>query len=244
MKRQRKFAWDVAKQHQAKKRRTAAPALKRQNAVVGYQSGRALLGQPAQELKAFDVATAVVASSTIAGPPTFQLTNGVANGSELYQRVGRKIYMKSLRFRATLAPNAVANEGQQRLIIYYDANPNGAAPAMADILLDANAAAATTSYSEINLNNRSRFKIIRDTQWLVGQATNIAGATEIVPDPIKESMNVDYFIPLNGLETVFNATGGGLITSINTGALGWVIFGDANAADYSLTVHTRLRYYD
>lgn len=220
------------------------PATKKSRTTGDYQKGRELARTPKQELKAFDVATTTTASSTIAGPPTFQTLNAMINGAELYQRVGRKIYMKNLHFRAILQPNGLASEAQNRMIIYYDSNPNAAAPLIGDLIRDSNAAAAVTSYSEINLFNRQRFKILRDIQWITGSTTNVAGAAEIVPDPIKESFNQDIFIKLGGLEAVYNGTNGGTVADIQTGAIGFVIFGDANSAAFSLTWHSRLRYYD
>lgn len=213
-------------------------------AGAGYQAGRAMSAQPKQELKAFDVATAAIASSTIAGPPTFQCVNASVVGAELYQRVGRKTYNKSLHFRANFSPSGAASESYNRLIIFYDSNPNGAAPVIGDLIRDSNAAAGVTEKSEINLFNRERFQILRDYPLIGGSTTNIAGAAEIIPDPIKSTYNIDFFIPLKGLETVFNAVNGGTIADIQTGAIFWVLFGDANAGAWQMSAHTRVRYYD
>ena len=226
------------------------PAMKKKTkssnvgAGVGYQAGRAMAAQPKQELKAFDTPVTAVTAQAIAGPPTFQTLNLMVNGAELYQRVGRKCYMKSLHFRGIIQPVGAANETYLRLIIYYDSNPNGANNTIQDLLQDSNAAAATTFQSEINLFNRERFQILRDYPFIGGSSTNIAGATEIVPDPIKNSCNIDFFIPLKGLESVYNAVNGGTIADIQTGALKYVFFGDANAIGYELISHSRVRYYD
>lgn len=211
-----------------------------------YQRGRELLKpQLGIELKAFDVAYTSTVSNTIAAPPPFYCLNAVTNGSELYQRVGRKIYMKSLHFRGAFQPNAAANEQVGRVIIYYDSQPNAAAPTVAALIQDSNAAAASTVFSEINLINRQRFKILRDYQVLLGGVNAVAATVEVVPDPIKNSLNVDFFIKLKGLETIFNAVNGGTIADISSGSIGMVFFGDA-AADlhWQLNWQSRLRYYD
>ena len=212
--------------------------------VAGYQKSRELHKQPKMELKAFDNATTTTAFSTIAGPPVPVCLNTIVNGAELYQRVGRKVYNRSLHFRGAIQPNGASMETHARVIIYYDSSSNKAFPAIADFLKDANAAAATTHLSEINLDNRSRFQIIRDYQVLLGEASALAGTVEIIPDPIKNSLNVDFFIKLRGLETIYNVTNGGTIADITTGSINVVFLGDANCATYSMTWHSRLRYYD
>lgn len=224
------------------------PALKKQKSSFyvpagDYQKGRELLKTPKQELKAFDVALTTTLGATIAGPPAFNVLNAITNGAELYQRVGRKTYMKSLHFRAQLTPSGVATEAVGRIVIFYDSQPNAANPVIAGLLQDSNAAAATTWISEINLTNRQRFKILRDYQVLMGSSTNIGGANEIIIDPIKNSFNIDMFIKLGGLETIYNATNGGTIADITSGALHMVFFGDANIS-YNLNWSSRLRYYD
>lgn len=209
-----------------------------------YQKGRELARTPKQELKAFDIANTTNTFTTVAGPPTFNTLNALVNGAELYQRVGRKIYMKSLHIRGVIQPNAVGNDSGCRIIVYYDSQPNAAAPLVANVLQDSNAAAATTWNSEINLINRQRFKILRDYQLLLGSVTNIAGNAELIPDPIKNSLNVEFFIKLKGLEAVYNATNGGTVADIASGAIGIFCVGDANAGSYDLKYTSRLRYYD
>lgn len=229
------------------KRKTAPPKgrpTKRAKTIGDYQKGRELAKVPKQELKAFDVALRTNTFATIAGPPTFDTLNAMVNGAELYQRVGRKVYMKSLHIRGQCTPNGVANESACRIIIYYDSQPNAAAPLIGDLIKDSNAAAASTWISEINLVNRQRFKILRDMQFIFGSSTNAAGAAELVPDPIKQSFNVDVFIKLKGLEAIYNATNGGTVADITSGAIGLVCFGDANAGAHDFIYGARLRYYD
>lgn len=226
---------------------TKKPALRRQGAsfnVAGYQAGRELNKTPKQELKAFDVALRTNSFSTIAGPPVFDILNAVVNGAELYQRVGRKLYMKSIHVRGVIQPSGASMEAAGRLLVIYDSQPNAAAPLIATLLQDSNAAAATTWASEINLINRQRFKILRDTQFLFGAALNVAGQTELVPDPIRNSLNVEMFIKLNGLEAIYNATNGGTIADIASGAIFLVAIGDANVGTFNFNYTSRLRYYD
>jgi len=74
---------------------------------------------PKQELKAFDVANTNVLSSN-AG--TFTLLNAVVNGAELYQRVGRKLYMKSLHIRGLISNAATVTQDMMRIINFLMLN--------------------------------------------------------------------------------------------------------------------------
>lgn len=209
-----------------------------------YQKGRELL-RPGQELKAFDVAHTATVVQGVAGPPVHYTMNAMVNGSELYQRVGRKVYMKNLHFRGIFTLTAAAVEQACRIIIYYDSQPNAAAPLIATLLQDSNAAAATTWDSEINLTNRQRFKILRDYQVILGESTALAGNAQVIPDPILNSINVDFFIKLKGLEAIYNGTNGGTVADITSGAVNMVIVGDTRAdTNYSFLWTSRLRYYD
>jgi len=200
---------------------------------------------PKQELKAFDVALQNLTNALVATPPTFQVLNACVNGPEIYQRVGRKMYMKSLHIRGVFNATAGAVQQEARLIIYYDSQPNAANPTIQTLLQDSNAAAATTWTSEINLVNRQRFKILRDYQVMLGDVSAISGATEIIPDPIMNSYNVDFFIKLKGLETIFNATNGGTIADISSGSIGITLVGSSTTdGNWVFSYSTRLRYYD
>lgn len=201
---------------------------------------------PKQELKAFDVADTAANFVTSAGPPTVVSNLNVPiNGAELYQRVGRKIYMKSLHLRGTVLNIATAVQDVLRIIVYYDSQPNAAAPTFANLMQDSNAAAGSTVFSEINLVNRQRFKILKDHQMITPSCTNTAGVlTNLAYPQTDNELNFDFFIKLKGLESVFNGTNGGTIADITSGALGFVIISGVTNNSWQLTYSTRLRYYD
>lgn len=210
-----------------------------------YQSGRELAIKPKTELKCFDVPNT---TQTFAAVAAVGLFNPVVNGAELYQRTGRKIYMKSLHLRGIIQPNASGASvpgGEARMLIVYDSQPNAALPAIAALLQDSNAAAATSIQSEINLTNRARFQILRDKQFLLGATTAAAGQYGIIPDPIKESYNINEFIKLHGLETVYNGVNGGTIADITSGSLLIFLFADGViTGHWDFVYGGRLRYYD
>lgn len=207
-----------------------------------YQAGRELPKAPKSELKAYDLAHTVLAITNVAGPPNFFCMNAMVNGAELYQRVGRKVYNKSLHIRGRFEPSGGSTDDYARLLVIYDSQPNGAFPTIQTLLQDSNAAAATTVDSGINLANRQRFKVLRDYPVLLGVA-GAAANTTIIPDPILHSYNVDMFIKLKGLESVYNATNGGTVADIMSGVIFIVALSGGNQPwDFYFT--SCLRYYD
>ena len=84
-------------------------------------------------------------------------------GSDYTNRIGRKTNCKSVYIRGKLeitkaASVEIASVGctLNRLIILLDNQPNGAAPAVTDLLSSASPS------SQLNPNNRDRFRILKD----------------------------------------------------------------------------------
>jgi len=219
--------------------------------MAGYQSGRSNPSQTQNELKCFDVAQQAIAFATTAAGGTFVSSlNAMSLGSDLYQRIGRKIKMKSLRFRGTIQPhgtNQQVGSGLLRFIIYYDAQPNAGVPSVTDILQDSNATAGVNTRSEMNMNNRARFQILRDHQTMAPAQGGTANQWGQPQDPGTPNVyQFDYFIKLKGLETMYNATNGGNIGDITSGAIGVFAIQDTTvtAASCDLVFTSRLRFFD
>lgn len=211
-----------------------------------YQKGRELAKTPKQELKAFDTAFLGNNFHTIAGVPAFQLLNPVVNGAELYQRVGRKLYMKSLHIRGNIVQTATSTQDIGRILVVYDSQCNAAAPAIAALLQDSNAGAATNALSEINLTNRARFKILRDKQIIFPSATLAGGVqtNQAFQEQYEHSFSVNEFIKLGGLEAEYNGVNAGNIGDITSGAIFLVCVMETNDAVWQFQYTARLRYYD
>lgn len=208
---------------------------------LGYQQSRALPVQPKAELKCYDVSETITNMNTAA---QFYSLNAMNQGTEVYQRVGRKCYCKSLHFRGQFqAVNAGATEEVGRLLIVYDSQPNAAFPAIATLLQDANVGAATTINSSVNIAERERFLILRDKIYLLpATAANNAFTPS---DTLLNSLNVNEFIKLKNIESVYNGTNGGTIADITSGAILMVMAGDATSdTNWTLNWQSRLRYYD
>lgn len=166
---------------------------------------------------------------------TVTLINGVATGTDFTDRVGRKIVMKSVYVRGIIFPDDFSTlNSLARIMIVYDMQANGVAPAITDILKSA------SSVSQLNLNNRDRFKIIMDKQWVLGAIDNTA-TQSVAGSPTVHALK--KFTRLNH-ETLFNGTTAA-IGSIATGALFLVTIGtQAAGAAATTTISTRVRFED
>jgi len=180
----------------------------------------------------------------------FTLLHAPTLGSDYTNRIGRKTNCKSLYIRGKLeitkaSTMALATVGStlNRLIILLDTQPNGAAPAVTDLLSSASPS------SQLNPNNRDRFHIIKDKVYGLDSlvidntgvnAENSWGRT-IIPIKIYKKLN---------LETIFNSTDDGTIASINSGALYMFWIGNAGVqaveANWVITANlsTRVRFDD
>lgn len=224
----------VAKQPPAKKR-----AVQRGD----YQKGRELARNPRAELKAFDLSTAT--QNFVNAGVVIPTLNACVNGAELYQRVGRKTYGKSIHIRGFVQNILTSVQDFARIIVFYDSQPNAAAATAASILSDSNAGAATTATSEINLNNRQRFKILRDHQMILPSVTFTAGVlTNEAFQQSDNQLNINMYIKLKGLETVYNGNNAGTVADITSGNIGMLLITSLTNNSWQLQYGTRYRYYD
>lgn len=178
------------------------------------------------------------------------LLNGIQTGAAFFNRVGSRIEMKNLHIRGALRPSATNGENTSaRMIILYDRQPTGALPVITDILLSRDQAGATTTtgHSEINLDNRDRFVILRDLMWYLPSSTNTAGVLTNGPNfpGDDEKFDVNVFIKLKELGTHFkSSTNPTAIGDIATGALYALFISEANDGTWSAKVSFRLRFDD
>lgn len=186
------------------------------------------------ELKTVDVATA---SANLTLNAAFVLLNGVTQGTDYTERIGRKTIMKSIFLRFSLVPN-VANSAPTgdfaRIIIFYDCQTNGAAPIAGDVLKS-----GTDYLSPLNLNNRDRFKILMDK--LVSMNPNVYTAGAVTAgDPVNKTWKLYKKITM---DTVFAGTNN-TVASISTGSI-YLMYMSAGATSYStLSYNSRIRFID
>lgn len=147
--------------------------------------------------------------STI-GSPT--LLNGIAEGSDNTQRIGRKITMRSLQLKGQVALSQVdlgvvgtypENADTIRIAIVFDKQANGVAPAVGDVW-NVSGGAAFAPYSARNMDNVDRFDVLMQDQVTL----NLSGPGAAI---------VDRYLKIN-LPVRYTGTAGA-IANITTGSL-------------------------
>lgn len=202
-----------------KKPRQAAPA------AVSRINPKSVKRTP--ELKNIDgLSTTAYAAGATTGLLT--LLNGVDDGTTPITRIGRRITMKSLFYRAhvQMAPTTIGGAAL-RVLIVYDKQTNAVAPAITDIVqIDA-------INSQMNLANSKRFVVISD---------------EIIPcigTAGPQSSLTSKYVKLN-IDTEFNDVSSALVNSITTGAVYMVQWqgGGLGTAAPSNSLYWRVRFAD
>lgn len=240
MKRSRAQYSSSLKRKKSSRKRIAGPRRTYSGSLVPVSS-RGYRPNP-QEKKVFDVDSN---NYNVNNTGTVTLLNIPVLGTDMTQRVGRKIINRSIYIRGVLRTNGSLNMttiSQQsqlaRMLLVWDTQPNGAAPAVSDIL---KAASAT---SQLNINYRDRFKILCDKQYAMGPF-QIDTVNHYGLSSNQQAYGIKKYKKLY-LETIFNGTNGGTIGDITTGAL-WMVWVGTQAAGgdaCTATVTTRLRFSD
>lgn len=195
-----------------------------------------------QELKVSDITTAQYGVNTTG---SFTLLHVPILGTDYTQRIGRKTVIKSVYIRGrVLIENAQVFTAattcavqQPRMILFWDMQPNAATPAVTDLLNTAD------STSHLNLNNRDRFKIIKDKTFVFDPM--LLTAANAVAEWNRTVSDIKCYVKLRG-EVIFNGTNGGTIADINSGALYmfWIGNVPTGANDSLAVLSTRVRFDD
>lgn len=225
------------------------PGPKRQQHYVGrkFFAPRAapkVYGKPTQESKVSDIDTTTINISTTG---SFTLLHVPVPGSDMTQRIGRKTWIKNTYIRGRVQTEAAGQTAattiqttahHARLIVFVDKQPNGATPAVTDLLKEA------LPESQLNLNNRDRFSILRDQCYVFDPYANnsgVGGSSES-----NQVALVKEFVKVKQ-ECIFNSNTDGDIDNINSGALFmfWIGSGTAGTnTDDNAIVSVRTRYLD
>lgn len=167
------------------------------------------------------------------------LVNGILQGTDFNQRIGRQCQLKSILFNGNISPAAGNSLSQPqgvmvRVLLIYDTQPNsGAIPAGTDIFASADA------NSPMNLNNRDRFKVLIDRRCQIGSFAT--GATGILTAGSPNNSYWSKYKKIN-LPMVFSNTAA-TIGSISTGAIYLCWIGDTGTTSV-LDHYTRVRFVD
>lgn len=222
---------------------------------MGYGVPAGQLRGNRPEIKSVDLVSAPVTKPSCT-TAQFTLLNGVQEGSSFFNRVGRKVMMRSLHLTGGVilsgnSATAMTDEYLRHMIV-YDRQPNGAVPAISDILLDYDntGTTTTTSVSGLNMNNADRFVILRDMRVIVPNSDlnnqTLNGVAGII-DYTTNRVNINEFVLLKNLETHYkSSTNPAAIGDIASGALWFVQFGNVASAScaFGCAIQARLRYHD
>jgi len=176
------------------------------------------------------------------------LANGLAVGTNYFNRIGRRIEMASIHLKGVITQTGhlTVVTDYCRLAVVYDRQPNGAAVNPNNIFADVDssgAATGNTPSSGVNPDERERYLVLADIK-LALPATTVAGLTG-ASDGTVTTFNINRFIKLRGLMTHYQGDTD-LIASISTGSLYVVGMGNlaAGSAGYQFVGTWRLRYAD
>lgn len=179
------------------------------------------------ELKAIDTS---LTTADVSSTASLLCINPCGQGSDIGQRVGRQIVMKSLQIRGFFNPNG-ANSGDIVFwSVVYDRQPNAALCGWTDVYT------TSAAYPQLrNLNNRKRFKVLGSGYITIPATTSIDA--KYIP--------FEFYRKLNH-PVEFNATNGGTIADITTGSLVWMVRATAalGADDVAFNGSSRVRYSD
>lgn len=184
---------------------------------------------------------------------TIACVNLIQVGSSMFNRVGRKVQLRSIRLRfyvtTLIATRSVNLPELARITVVYDKQTNGAFPVLADVYQDTEQSGANTSstLSALNMNNRDRFISIIDKSVVLPSGTITGGLlTPAYPDNGENITMMDEYRKLN-LSTYFKADSNpAVIGDIATGALYFICFAGTPAGSelFQLIWNCRIKYVD
>lgn len=208
-----------------------------------YQaSGRA---KPEKKNIDKDIGAAITTCPTLT-TATPVLLNTYTAGTGGTNTLGRRVVNTSLCLRMTIAQPTISGVGTAgptavRVVVVYDKEANGAAPATTDVFQTAIVANAS---SMMNLNNSHRFTIIMDEKFCFGQLVITGAPASAASAPT--CYQLDRYVKFK-LESIANATFNGAITNIFTGSFYLFAFSDTVAASNPPQVvsgMSRIRFID
>lgn len=219
---------------------SAAPAAKR----VKY--ARPMLTRyirPTQsgEMKYIDANQDIFADNNAASNNSIILLNGMSAGAAMWQRIGRKATLKAVNLTYTIQPyNIPAASDRIKVSLVFDRMPTGFFPVHNEVFLSQNSAgtALCDPESQVNLNNRDRFRILHTKTYAVG---GVLSSGEVVRTNLEASeLHFKRYIKCN-LPITFKADGN-LLGDISGGALYILVQAlTATSATQTWTVHYNAR---
>lgn len=177
------------------------------------------------EHKLVTFATPAGGNWTLAGVVS-NVTTACVQGNDIFQRNGDQITIKSMDFRFDTTSTGAGNATTFRIIVFADMTANGAAPAVTDVLDQADLRSA---YKHIAIQ-RKRFRIFHDKFY-----TNVFGTPTQSRDILLRFPNLNHTVYYNGTTATSTDNGKGavfvLVISTSTGNGGWSFLPDIRYTD-------------
>lgn len=148
----------------------------------------------------------------------FRLVNSIAAGNDSNQRDGAFVKMHSVRVEGVIQQGTSQTTSQvARMILVYDASPNGAFPTLSQIFTSAGSGQSDARLCTPNTENRQRFSVLMDKSYTI--------------DPLDSSRlrNLSIYKKLM-IPTIYKAGSAGSSAGIGTiaqGALYMLLLGSA-----------------
>lgn len=160
------------------------------------------------------------------------LLNGTATGTDFTNRIGRKVCWKSFLITGLIqVQDAAVDANLWRIMVVYDSQPNGALPAITDVLTQA------TATAPMNLNNRDRFRVLMDKMGTLGYYNAASGLADKTSTMIRKYKRIN-------LETIYDGTTAA-IADIQSGSIFLLTIGtNANGLGSQCWIHVRMRFVD
>lgn len=231
----------------------AKRAIKSKMSKVTYEQ----LQKNTGEKKGVDLVIAGQAIATTNTNGSAFTLNLVQPGSASYNRVGRKIFNKSVRLTGVaqyayrpVTTTASTHGAPLRMVVVWDKQPSGALPTFDDIfgVTLQDGTEQSTVYSPPRYDNMSRFQVLRDK--IIECNPDMLAATGGTVNNVLPSYHFDEYIKLGNRTTVYSGQSSpATIADISSGAL-YVYFRSrldlTNEAEWSIRdeSNARLRYSD
>lgn len=182
--------------------------------------------------------------------------NNIASGSSFFQRIGRRVALKSIYvnglFKLASGANGAPTAQQVRIVVVYDSQTNGATATWADVIQAVGNTGTTSSTiaDGLNLSNRDRFKLLIDKRFIMpavgpGTGGSVPSSGEILGGTGVCTMTplISEYRYLAGMETMYGADSTPpVIGDIKTGSI--LFFGHGETAEWNLNYSVRLRFTD
>lgn len=214
---------------------TKKPRLSRQNAFAGTP-------RSTKDKKWVDTAGTLTFSNTIQQV----LLNGTVLGSDYYERLGHNFSMKKLHMQMTLYPAPLTTTPHQvQLVLLYDRQANGAAPAWADFSQSTSENGTTTAgwNTQFNIEQSDRFLILWKKMLTLPGYTNTAGVlTDITDFGAKDlDLNIEIHKTLPNLPVRCSGDTSA-IGSILSGSLYFSTLSSNSTAGWNCIYNARIRF--